>query len=48
MNKQDLFNEIEDTKLRYLLTISAESEQMSGRDDSLSLLLDEINKEIYT
>ena len=48
MNKQDLFNEIEDTKLRYLLTLSAESEQMPGRDDSLSLLLDEINKEIYT
>lgn len=47
MNKQDLFNEIEDTKLRYLLTLSAESEQMPGWDDSLSLLLAEIDKSIF-
>ena len=47
MYKEDLYKEIEDTKLRYLLNLSAESEQMTGWDDSLSLLLAEINKEIY-
>lgn len=41
MDKTDLYNEIEDTKLRYLLIISAESEQMSGWEDSLALLLEE-------
>ena len=47
MNKQDLYQEIEDTKLRYLLTLSAESEQMPGWDDSLSLLLKEIDESIF-
>ena len=47
MNKEELYNKIEDTKLRYLLTLSAESEQMPGWDDSLSLLLAEIDKSIF-
>lgn len=44
---EGLFQDIEDTKLRYLLTLSIESEQMPSWDDSLSLLLDEIDKSIF-
>ena len=47
MYKEELYKEIKDTKLRYLLTLSAESEQMPGWDDSLSLLLAEIDKSIF-
>lgn len=47
MYKEELYNEIEDIKLQYLLTLSAESEQMPGWDDSLSLLLAEIEKSIF-